>query len=147
MLNPLRLSAAKMLPGLAACFAFLPGAFGQAPGTGAIRGSVAHTATRAYLHGASVRVAGSDLVAFTEQDGTFFLAAVPAGQRHLAIDLLDRPGPVRSGAAAGAAARSGRRSQRLRAAHHARIDQGRIGRSGAVTAPRRWSPRGTVATV
>ena len=34
---------------------------------------------------ASVRVAGTDLVAFTERDGTFFLAAVPAGQRHLAI--------------------------------------------------------------
>jgi hypothetical protein len=86
MLNPLRLSAAKKLLGLAACFAFLPGAFGQAPGTGAIRGSVAHSATRADLHGASVRVAGTDLVAFTERDGTFFLAAVPVGQRHLAID-------------------------------------------------------------
>ena len=86
MLNPLRPSAAKMLLGLAACFAFLPGAFGQAPGTGATPGSVAQTATRAYLHGASVRVAGTDLGAFTERDGTFFLAAVPAGQRHLAID-------------------------------------------------------------
>lgn len=86
MLSLRRPSAVTTIVWFAACFAFLPATFGQAPGTGVIRGTVSNTATRAYLQGASVRVTGTDLVGFTERDGTFLLAAVPAGQRHLAID-------------------------------------------------------------
>ena len=54
--------------------------------TGAIRGTVANAATRAFLQGAAVRVAGTPLVTFTESDGTFYLRNVPVGERSLAID-------------------------------------------------------------
>jgi iron complex outermembrane recepter protein len=59
---------------------------GQTAETGAIRGTVSNAATRAYIHGATVRVVGSDLVAFTESDGAFYLGGVPAGAQKIAID-------------------------------------------------------------
>lgn len=75
------------LIGLVALFLFLGhAAYAQSAGTGSIRGSVANAATRHQLRGAAVRIAGTPLATFTETDGSFFFAAVPAGRHQVAVD-------------------------------------------------------------
>jgi iron complex outermembrane receptor protein len=54
--------------------------------TGAVRGTAANAATRAFLQGATVRVMGTSLTTFTESDGTFYLPGVPAGEHRLAVE-------------------------------------------------------------
>lgn len=58
-------------------------AAGQTTAPGAVRGTVANAATRSHLQGATVHVAGTPLVAFTEADGSFFLATVPSGTQQI----------------------------------------------------------------
>lgn len=70
---------------LTAILAVAAGALAQ-PGTGAVRGTISNAATRANILGAAVRVVGTDRVAFSESDGTFYLGGVPAGAQRLAID-------------------------------------------------------------
>ncbi|MES2694595.1 MAG: TonB-dependent receptor [Verrucomicrobiota bacterium] len=64
----------------------------QSRDTGAIRGTISNAATRANLHGATVRVVGTDQVAFTESDGTFLLNGVASGSQRLAVEYTGLDG-------------------------------------------------------
>jgi hypothetical protein len=92
-------SAKWPLSGLLVALFLFPAhaAYAQSAGTGAIRGTVANSATRNQLQGAAVRVVGKPLATFTEADGSFFFAAVPAGLNAGPVRAR-RPGPGRSGA-------------------------------------------------
>src|SRR5258708_4164724 len=52
----------------------------QSPGTGSITGRVFNPATGEYVKNAEVHVEGTGLSAFTEDDGSFLIAHVPAGK-------------------------------------------------------------------
>lgn len=69
---------------------------------GVVTGRVSNAATRAYLEHAEVRVAGTTLVAETDREGRFTLAAVPAGSQVLVVtytglDETKQPVTVRVG--------------------------------------------------
>ncbi len=53
--------------------------------SGVVAGRVEHAATGHYLNNARVALRGSDLVAFTDQTGTYHLAPVPAGAAVLQV--------------------------------------------------------------
>ncbi|WP_414664471.1 TonB-dependent receptor [Horticoccus sp. 23ND18S-11] len=77
----------------------------QPASTGEIRGRVYNGGTNANLESAMVTVAGTDLSALTERDGTFVLSGVPAGTATLRVTypgLDDATAPV--GVAAGGSA-------------------------------------------
>ena len=63
-------------------------ALAQAPGS--IVGIVTDQATKGYLVGAEVRVAGSELTTATSREGAFSLSAVPAGSQKLEVSYLGR---------------------------------------------------------
>lgn len=48
-------------------------------GAGVVRGRVLNTATGQYLHNAEVRVEGTDIVTYTDDDGSFRIAGVSSG--------------------------------------------------------------------
>ncbi|MBL9213519.1 MAG: carboxypeptidase regulatory-like domain-containing protein, partial [Opitutaceae bacterium] len=54
-------------------------------GTGSVEGRVKNAATGAYLNNARVAVAGTTLLAFTDESGTFRLSGVPVGARALEV--------------------------------------------------------------
>ena len=56
-----------------------PGVTASAPTAGSISGRVQNAATGQYLNNARVSVKGTDLVAFTDESGTYRLAHVPLG--------------------------------------------------------------------
>ena len=58
-----------------------------AQGTGAIQGRVYNPATRQYVANAEVRLEGTNVVAYTESDGSFQFANVPAGTVALAVNF------------------------------------------------------------
>lgn len=58
---------------------------------GTVTGRVDHPATGQYLNNARVTVAGTDLVAFTDQTGTYHLAGVPSGQATLRVFYTGMP--------------------------------------------------------
>ena len=60
----------------------------QAPGS--IVGIVTDQATKGYLVGAEVRVAGSELTTATSREGAFSLSAVPAGSQKLEVSYVGR---------------------------------------------------------
>ncbi len=55
---------------------------------GVIRGTVSNAATHSFLQGATVRVAGTPLIGFTEADGTFLLSGVPAGAHSVTVEYV-----------------------------------------------------------
>ena len=55
------------------------GADSSVRASGAVTGRVENSATGQYLNNARVAVAGTDLVAFTDQSGIYHLTGVPAG--------------------------------------------------------------------
>lgn len=57
-----------------------------APGAGAVSGRVQNVATGQYLNNARVTVRGTDLVAFTDQTGTYRLPQIPAG--HVVLEVF-----------------------------------------------------------
>lgn len=59
--------------------AFLTSASAQAPATGTLSGRVQSEATGRYLPNARVTVKGTDLVALTDESGSYRLSQVPAG--------------------------------------------------------------------
>jgi TonB-dependent receptor len=61
------------------------GVHGQPGASSIIRGRVSNQQTGAYLQGARVEVTGTDLVTFTESDGTFQLTGAPAGDVSLTV--------------------------------------------------------------
>src|SRR5436190_221914 len=65
-------------------------ATGFAQSTGSVSGTVTDRTTNAFLVGAEVRLAGTELVAATARDGTFTLANVPAGQQSLEVSYVGR---------------------------------------------------------
>ena len=70
--------------------AFLGGALfnpalAQTSGTGTIQGRVQNAATGQYLENARVSVQGTNIVVFTEEDGTFTVPAAPAGAANLRV--------------------------------------------------------------
>lgn len=81
--------AFTVAPGLAADAAGRADAGSPAPrsntGTGSIEGRVKNAATGAYLNNARVVVAGTTLLAFTDESGTFRLSGVPSGARALEV--------------------------------------------------------------
>jgi TonB-dependent receptor len=52
---------------------------GRGVGSGVVRGRVLNTATGQYLHNAEVRVEGTDIVTYTDDDGGFRITDVPNG--------------------------------------------------------------------
>jgi TonB-dependent receptor len=77
----------------------------QTPATGTISGRVFDEATGRSLQGAVVRVAGTTAVDYTDADGRYTLAAVPAGAQtieveYLGLDPLKQPVSVTAGATA-----------------------------------------------
>jgi TonB-dependent receptor len=84
--------------------AFLTVALGTAfaQSTGTISGTVSDRTTNAFLVGAEVRVAGTEIATATARDGTFTLANAPAGQQSLEVSYVGRktkivPVSVRTG--------------------------------------------------
>ncbi|MBI4625724.1 MAG: carboxypeptidase-like regulatory domain-containing protein [Verrucomicrobia bacterium] len=71
----------------ALCFALaaLTVATAQTSGAGTITGTVANEGTGQFLRNAEVRVAGGNLFALTESDGSFRLTSVPAGPQQLVV--------------------------------------------------------------
>lgn len=53
--------------------------------TGTIAGRVYSPATREYIHNAEVRVAGTDILAYTQDDGSYRLNGVPAGTATITV--------------------------------------------------------------
>ena len=82
-----------MLPAVtAACAVVLPQVavadtvVAQSPvGTGAVRGRVFDTVSGEYIRNAEVRVAGTNIVAYTEDSGLFRLGGVPEGSTTLIV--------------------------------------------------------------
>jgi TonB-dependent receptor len=70
---------------LASALALLSALHGQAAGTGTIEGRVLNARSGEYLEGARVSVEGTPLQVFTEADGTFLLANVPAGAARVTV--------------------------------------------------------------
>jgi TonB-dependent receptor len=71
-----------------------------------ITGTVLHAARGEYLAHAEVRIAGTDLAAITERDGSYRLANVPPGTHTLAVTYTGtRPGSATVTVAAGDTAR------------------------------------------
>ncbi len=64
---------------LSCCFAALASAQTPPAATGSIEGRVQNAASGDYLNNARVSLAGTDLVALTDESGTFRLTGVPAG--------------------------------------------------------------------
>ncbi|MCX6955851.1 MAG: TonB-dependent receptor [Verrucomicrobia bacterium] len=64
---------------LVGCFAALVPSFAQTAATGTLSGRVQSEATGRYLTNARVTVKGTDLVAFTDESGSYRLSHVPAG--------------------------------------------------------------------
>ncbi len=64
---------------------------GWAAPAGTITGRVDHPATGQFLNNARVMVPGTDLVAFTDQSGTFHLAGVPSGTATIRVFYTGMP--------------------------------------------------------
>ena len=64
---------------LSCCFATLASAQSSPTASGSIEGRVQNAASGDYLNNARVSLAGSDLVALTDESGMFRLTGVPAG--------------------------------------------------------------------
>ncbi len=62
-------------------------AFAQS-GTGTIQGRVSNPATGEYTRNAEVRVSGTNLVAFTQADGTYRIPNVPAGEVSITVTYI-----------------------------------------------------------
>ena len=60
-------------------------ALGQTGSTGSIRGRVLSPATREYLRNVEVVVVGTNVAAYTTEDGFYTLANVPAGEREISV--------------------------------------------------------------
>ncbi|MGH8020690.1 MAG: TonB-dependent receptor [Opitutaceae bacterium] len=58
----------------------------QTTETGTITGQVSNAATRLYLEGATVEIAGADRTATTNREGRYRFRSVPAGERTLRIE-------------------------------------------------------------
>src|SRR3954463_8938807 len=58
----------------------------QFTATGAITGRVFNAATSQYVRNAEVRVAGTNIVAYTEDGGFYRLAGGPAGQANISVN-------------------------------------------------------------
>ena len=60
----------------------------QAQGTGVVAGQVVEADSREPVATAAVRVIGTVIVAFADDDGHFELRAVPAGPQRLAVERI-----------------------------------------------------------
>jgi iron complex outermembrane recepter protein len=69
---------------LALNFVFAPVVFGQTAGV--VAGTVANATTRQFLRAAEVRIEGTNLVTYTEADGSFRLAGVPPGAQRVTVN-------------------------------------------------------------
>ncbi|MDO8543194.1 MAG: TonB-dependent receptor [Opitutaceae bacterium] len=90
------------LVALAFMLPFVRSVQGQSPETGAVTGSVSNAATRSFLVGAAVSLAGTTHATLTDRDGTFAITGVPPGSYTLEVSYtgLDRytqPVDVRPG--------------------------------------------------
>ena len=61
------------------------GETGRNAATGVVRGRVLNTATGQYMHNAEVRVAGTNIVTYTDDDGSFRMIDVPTGEVTIAV--------------------------------------------------------------
>ena len=68
-----------------ACGLGAAAALAQSAGTGRITGRVFNPATQEYVRNAEVTVGGTDIVAFSDADGSYVLPNVPAGAVTLAV--------------------------------------------------------------
>ncbi|MBI5690145.1 MAG: TonB-dependent receptor [Verrucomicrobia bacterium] len=81
-------SLRRLLSFAAACTALLAPALlpAQTPATGTITGRIINPATGEYVRNAEVSIRGTDLTAISEDDGTYRLAGVPAGDAALQVN-------------------------------------------------------------
>ena len=63
----------------------------QAPATGTLEGRVQHAATGAYLEGARLTIEGTAFETFTDADGRYLLAGVPAGEARVRVFYTGAP--------------------------------------------------------
>jgi iron complex outermembrane receptor protein len=80
--------ATRLISVLSAFAVFLgaiTAALAQAPATGTIAGRVFNPATQEYVRNAELAVAGTSLVAYSADDGSFTLTGVPAGEATLTL--------------------------------------------------------------
>ena len=81
---PFQLALTKLLFALILCL--LPAlAPAQPAGTGTIQGRVYNPATKQYVSNAEVRLAGTNQIAFTENDGSFRFLGVAAGEASITV--------------------------------------------------------------
>ncbi len=97
--------ASRWLPLLVLVLGCVHCAFAQAPAVGVITGRVSEGATGRSLQGATVKVAGTTAVDFTDPDGRYTLAGVPAGTvsvevEYVGLDLFRQTVIVGAGATA-----------------------------------------------
>ena len=67
-----------------ALFAAAPG-FAQTAGTATLSGRVFNPATQEYVRNAEIRIEGTDLAAYSGDDGSYVIANVPAGPRKVVL--------------------------------------------------------------
>lgn len=77
----------RFIAHLAAAFALLTGstAHAQTTSTGTISGRVFNPATGEYVRNAEVAIPGTNLVAYTAEDGSYTLTGVPTGETTLSV--------------------------------------------------------------
>jgi TonB-dependent receptor len=74
---------------IAVAFAWLATAlFAQAQGTGTIQGRVYNPATKEYVNNAEVRLEGTGQITYSESDGSFRFANVPAGTANITVSFI-----------------------------------------------------------
>src|SRR4051812_2305285 len=69
-----------------ASLAAVLGAQAQTGGTGTVQGRVYNPATKQYIRNAEVRLEGSQQVVYSENDGSFQLLNVPAGEAKVTVN-------------------------------------------------------------
>ena len=74
----------RLLQLLVLLFAHLS-ALAQAPATGRVTGRVSNPATREYVRNAEVAVEGTNIVAFSGDDGSYTLPNLPAGEATVTV--------------------------------------------------------------
>ncbi|MGH7957885.1 MAG: TonB-dependent receptor domain-containing protein [Opitutaceae bacterium] len=84
--DPATMKPKNLLARIAAAFALLSAAPAHAQsGTGTISGRVYNPATQEYVRNAEVAISGTNLVAYTGDDGSYALTSVPAGQTSISV--------------------------------------------------------------
>src|SRR5688500_15090655 len=81
-----RAQAGRFLPALLFVTLFASVLRAQSAGTGTVRGRVFNPATQEYVRNAEISVEGSNLVTYSDADGSYVLTGVPAGEASVTVN-------------------------------------------------------------